>query len=177
MGNFCKAVVKLYPDKPLFVLGNGSGGLLATHMATVYKKEIKFAGLILPGCSFKRPGNSKFFAKVGDFALKMMPNRTGLFELTFLNVCKNKAVSNYLIKDPLIYHGKIYVGNLMQFMEVMEEIKEDHWAKYETPPLLIIQGECDKVADPQNAINFYEKTPTKDKELWYYKKLWNMFMF
>jgi hypothetical protein len=77
---------------------------------------------------------------LSDVALKLMPNRTGLFSLDFVNSSKNKAVTKYLQKDPLIYHDKVFVGNLMQFMKIMDEVEEKSWDKYLTPPIAIIQG-------------------------------------
>lgn len=60
-------------------------------------------------------------------------------------------------------------------MKYMDNVEESAWPKLNTPPIAIIQGECDKVSDPINTINFYEKIPTKDKEIWYFKNLWNCF--
>lgn len=121
----------------------------------------------------KKPANSKVLSAVSDFALKLMPNSAGIFALTFDNVCRNPATTTYLRNDPDVYHGKVCVGTLTQMMDVMEKNEDKTWSKLETCPLVIIQGQFDKVADPINSINFYEAIRTKDKEFWWYSNMWN----
>ena len=48
-------------------------------------------------------------------------------------------------------------------MKLMERNEQKNWNKIDTIPIVIVQGEYDKVADPINAINFYEKIKSKDK--------------
>lgn len=60
-------------------------------------------------------------------------------------------------------------------MEVMEKNEEKNWNKVDTPPIVIIQGQYDKAADPINSIRFYETIKSKDKELWWYPNMWNCF--
>lgn len=98
---------------------------------------------------------------ISDFALKLMPNSAGIFPLNFQNVCRNPTASNYLKNDPNMYHGKVCVGTLMQMMEIMDKNQEKHWQKVTTCPIVLIQGQYDKVADPINSINFFEAIKTK----------------
>lgn len=74
-----------------------------------------------------------------------------------------------------MYHGKVCVGTLMQMMEIMDKNQEKHWQKVTTCPIVLIQGQYDKVADPINSINFFEAIKTKEKELWWYPNMWNNF--
>jgi dipeptidyl aminopeptidase/acylaminoacyl peptidase len=42
---------------------------------------------------------------------------------------------------------------------------------------VIIQGELDRASDAINSIRFYEALPIKEKEMWYYRKMWHMFLY
>jgi hypothetical protein len=39
--------------------------------------------------SLKKPASSKVLSAVSDFALKIMPNKAGIFPLVFDTVCRN----------------------------------------------------------------------------------------
>lgn len=173
---FIEGIFKMYPGLPVFIMGHGAGGLLAL---TLYRefKDLKFAGLILGSVALKKPAHSKVLSTLSDFALKIMPNKTGIFALKYEDVTSNPNASEYLHKNPETYHDKVFVGSLMQLMTLMEKNEESKWNKIETGPIVIIQGEYDKVADPINSINFYESIKTKDKEYWWYPKMWNLFPF
>lgn len=58
-----------------------------------------------------------------------MPNRTGLFAFDFKNITRNPNASSMLIKDPLMYHDKVFVKTLMEMQEMMELIDEKYWPK------------------------------------------------
>ena len=85
----------------------------------LYKKEkLKISGLILLTPSLKRPKN--VLSSISGFALKLMPNTTGLFKLNFAQATRNPSVVDFLEKDPLVYHEKVMVGTLTQMSDFME---------------------------------------------------------
>lgn len=98
--------------------GQGVGSLLSIIISQEFK-NFKFAGMILISPSFKKPAQSKVLSAVSDFALKLMPNKAGIFHLVFENVVRNPTASEYLKNEPDIYHGKVFVGSLMQMMTMM----------------------------------------------------------
>ena len=167
--NFLDQIFKMYPEKPIFLLGQGFGGLLSIVLSK--QEKFKFAGIILLQPGLKKPGN-KVVNSISGFALKVMPNSTGLFKPIFANAARNPNVSEMLEKDPLIYHDKVVVGTLMQMSSIMEKNEESSWKKLVTPPVVIVQGQLDRASDPINAINFYEQIKTEDKELWWYPDMW-----
>lgn len=118
---------------------------------------------MLISTSFKKPSHSKVLSAVSDIALKMMPNKTGLFQPNYTMNVKNPNATQFLIKDKLVNHDKVMVGTLMQMMNFMKKNEESSWKKLETPPILIVQGQYDKGADPINSIRFFENIKTKDK--------------
>lgn len=116
--------------------------------------------MILAAPSLKKPGHSKVLAAVSDVAMKLMPSKTGLFLPDFSRTVKNPKASEYLAKDANANHEKVMVGTLMQLMSFMKKNDEDSWKKLVTPPVLIIQGQYDKVSDPINSIRFFESIKT-----------------
>ena len=55
--------------------------------------------------------------------------------------------------------------------DALTKIPEDLWDKIETPPVIVIQGECDKYGNGYNSYRFYNAIQSKDKEFWYYPKM------
>lgn len=131
--------------------------------------------MILASPSLKKPGHSKVLSTISDVALKLMPNKTGLFQPDYARLVKSVNASQFILKDKTVNHDKVMVGTLMQLMSFMKKNDEDSWKKLVTPPILIIQGQYDKVSDPINSIKFYESIQTKDKEMLWMPKMWNYF--
>lgn len=152
--NFVKKVSDLYPNLPFFYFGHGAGALMSITLAKE-KKEFKVSGLIVANPSLKKPESSKVLSAISGFALKVMPNRAGLFAFNFNNLSRNPNASSVMLKDPLMYHEKVFVGTLLEMQEMMELIDEKLWVKMQLPPLVIIQGELDRASDAINAINFF----------------------
>ncbi len=73
-------VYKLYPNVPIFLMGQGMGGLVSI----VLHKEGKFkiSGIILISPALKRPGG-KVMGALSGFALNLLPNKKGLFNINF----------------------------------------------------------------------------------------------
>lgn len=67
-------------------------------------KQFKFAGLMLASPSLKKPAANKVLGAVSDVALKLMPNKAGLFAMQFERSTKNPNGTKYLENDKLIYH-------------------------------------------------------------------------
>ena len=115
--NFLKEVFKLYPNVPVFLMGRGIGGLISL---TLHKTEqFKISGIVLMAPTLKRPTNS-LASSISNFALKLIPNFTGLFKINFAQATRNPSVVEFLEKDPLVYHEKVTVGSLTQMTEIME---------------------------------------------------------
>ena len=90
--NFIATIFKTYPNVPIFLMGHGLGCLLSIVYSQEFK-EFKFAGIILGSPALKKPAHSKVLSAISDFALKLMPNKAGIFPLVFENVCRNPTAS------------------------------------------------------------------------------------
>ena len=65
-----------------------------------------------------QPQSNKILATISQVALKIMPNRAGIFATDVLKASRNPAVSELLKNDPLMYHEKIYANTLMQMVKL-----------------------------------------------------------
>lgn len=83
-------------------MGHGVGSLIAI-IAFKEIKKVKIAGLIIGAPLLAQPQSNKFLATVSEVALKLIPNRTGIFATDPLKASKNPNVSEYIKTDPLIY--------------------------------------------------------------------------
>lgn len=91
--NFIKEVVNLYPNVPIFFIGRGMGGLVA--LATYGTGEFKVSGIVLMSPSLKKPTNS-LASSISNFALKLMPDSMGLFNINFAQGTRNPSVVEFL---------------------------------------------------------------------------------
>ena len=102
-------------------MGQSLGSLMCFIIGKEFK-EFNFSGLILLSPSMKKPSHNKMISAVSDFALKLMPNKTGIFEFKFENGSKNPTAAEFMKNDPLNYHGKVYSGTLSQVLGLMDMI-------------------------------------------------------
>lgn len=157
----------MYPEVPIFLMGHGIGSLLSV-IAFKEIKQIKFSGIVMGSPLLAQPKSNKFLATISEVALKLIPNRTGMFATDVLKASRNPTVSEFLKNDPLVYHEKIYANTLMQMVKLRNMNDPNDWNTLETPPLVVLQGQFDKIADPIIGIQFYESIKTKDKEFWWF---------
>lgn len=96
----------------------------------------------------KKPSSRKMpaaIAGLAGFALKLMPNRTELFKPDMDKATRNPNASSYLKNNPEIHNDKVYVGTLVQMSEIMEKNEEKNWKKLQLPPVVIIEGQFNKL--------------------------------
>lgn len=116
-------VKEIYKNIPLFVVGDGVGCLLIVNLLK-NKKQLPFRGIIFTGPSFGRPQRSKVLAKLSEFSLKIMPNRTGIFPLNYENFSRNPNAGKLLTESKLMYHDKVNVGSLIVLTSLAKDMNE-----------------------------------------------------
>lgn len=77
--------------------------------------------MVLCSPALKKPSNSKVLSAVSDVALKLMPNKAGLFQPNYERSVRNPKASEYLKQDKLVYNEQVKVGTLMQMMNLMKK--------------------------------------------------------
>lgn len=83
-------------------MGHGLGTLLIINI--IKESKIKVSGIIMISAALKRPTHNKVMSAISGFALKMMPNKAGLFEPNYSNMFKNPNASKFIIEDKNVYH-------------------------------------------------------------------------
>lgn len=77
----------------MFLFGHGTGALLSVHIASLKNKQFKLSGVLVSSLTLKKPSGNKLIAMFSNFAMKITPNKTGIFSLEYANQTKNKKAS------------------------------------------------------------------------------------
>ncbi len=55
---------------------------------------------------------------ISGVALKLMPDKTGVFKPDPTMATRNKTISDFIIKDPLLNHEKVFAGNIKAMIKL-----------------------------------------------------------
>lgn len=86
-----------------------------------------------------------------------------LRKLPLEKVSRDPAVVKRLAEDPLYYHGSVTAGWLAAALAALEKMKANVEAV--GLPFLIQHGSEDKLCDPADSQQFFEKAPSEDKTI------------
>jgi alpha-beta hydrolase superfamily lysophospholipase len=157
---FFERIQEWQADKPIFLLGHSMGGLIAAVYLLDHQAGLK--GAILSGPSVKKPdsisGITVFIAKI----LGTLMPRLGLVETVPEEVCRDPAVVQAYISDPLVYKGKTTARLAAEVLKAVKRISRE--AGKITLPILILQGGADLIVNPAGAQMLYDSVSSADKE-------------
>ena len=85
--------------------------------------EVK--GALFAAVVFKKPEMGAIADAFAGFALKVMPEKMGLFAPDYTKITRNKTNTKILQEDPLVLKDKIFAGNLQKMMGMIVSIKEE----------------------------------------------------
>ncbi len=155
--------------KPIFLLGHSMGGLIGAVYLLDHQAGLK--GAILSGPSVKKPdsisGITVFIAKI----LGTLMPRFGLVETAPEEVCRDPAVVQAYISDPLVYKGKTTARLAAEVLKAVQRISRE--AGKITLPILILQGGADLIVNPAGAQMLYDSISSADKEISTYSDLYH----
>lgn len=156
-----EALKKEYPNTPVFLLGEAMGGATALRAAKEYPT-------LTQGIISSAPGGDHF--KVVNNYLTVChrmfrgPNkRFGMGKELMAMGTPRQSLREAYEKDPLI-RLDLTPRELMDCQFLMYKTK-GLARKIKTQPVLIVQGEKDKMTKPKSAESIAEKLTTKDKKL------------
>jgi len=157
---------------PCFLLGHSMGGLISTQVvrkSSTEKKEQEtvwpWAGLVLsapaivPDPSVAKP----WMVAVAGFFSKVTP-QLPFEKLNAKWTSRDPVVVWNYEHDPLNYHGGVRARLGMGFLEAMTDAQR-HAGGGLSLPLLIIQGDMDKLVIPSGAQLLYDRSVSADKTL------------
>jgi len=99
-----------------------------------------------------------------------MPN-TGIIHLDAEGICRDPAVVEAYVNDPLVYTGKITARLGAEMLKTCQHVTES--AINIRLPIMIVQGGSDKLVDPGGAQLLYDSVSSEDKTIKIYERLYH----
>ncbi|MBD3414172.1 MAG: alpha/beta fold hydrolase [Candidatus Aminicenantes bacterium] len=170
---FLNIVKDRYPKKPVFLFGQGMGGILSTLYVIENKPDIR--GLILSAPALQLNGLiSPILQRFAMLLGRLIP-RWPLIEIKPSLVSKDPIVVQAYEKDPLVYHGKIYARTCLELIRASKKVNQQ--ANEIKPPVFIVHGREDLLFDHEGSSQFFQKLNSPDKFLQIYKGLSHYLLF
>jgi len=156
---------RIRPGKPVFLVGHSMGGLIGAVYLLDHQREL--TGAVLSGPAVKVPDKiTPTVTLVGKLLSALMP-RFGLLGLEAEGVCRDPAVVEAYISDPLVHKGKITARLAAEMLKAMRHISAQ--ASKITLPIIIVQGGADRLVDAAGARMLYDTVSSPDKEIRIYE--------
>jgi acylglycerol lipase len=157
---FIKKVREQEPDSELFILGHSMGGCIAAHY--LIKRNHDFTGAILSAPGFQIAAQIPTVKKVlGNALSHLIPTFSLSTDLNTNDLSHDNTEVEAYKNDPLV-HGQASSRWFTQFVDAGQfAIANAHYVQC---PVLIIQGDEDKIIAPSGAEEFYQNLTIEDKE-------------
>lgn len=156
---------RIQPGKPVFLMGHSMGGLIGATYLLDYQREL--TGAVLSGPAVKVPDQiTPTILLIGKMLSALVP-RFGLLGLEAEGVCRDPAVVEAYICDPLVHRGKITARLAAEMLKAMQRISAR--AGKITLPIMIVQGSADRLVDAAGARMLYDTVSSPEKEIRIYE--------
>lgn len=162
--SFVELVRRARPAGPLFIVAHSMGALIATLYA--FDHQDKLDGLALTGPAYNVENGAPpillaLSAVVSAIAPKLA---VGPFDNT--GISRDPAVVEASNNDPLVYHGKLRARLGREFLLASRSVLGR--APSLKLPVLVIQGEADRIINPDGARTVFPAFGSTDKTVKYY---------
>ena len=108
------------PGKPIFLVGHSMGGLISAVFLLDHQAEL--TGAVLSGAAVKVSDNiTPAILVVGKILSALMP-RFGLIGLDAKGVCRDPAVVQAYVSDPLVFKGKTTARLAAEMRKAMQYV-------------------------------------------------------
>jgi acylglycerol lipase len=146
-------------DRPIFLMGNSMGGLLAA-LWTISRRP-KIGGLILSGGLLAlADGLFPWLRYLSPVAAVLAPGlRVARIPLDWL--AHDRQVVESYRQDPLMFQGRFTVRVAVEILRAMKSLSKRAVSLSE--PLLILHGGLDRICDPAGCRVFFENAVSTDK--------------
>ncbi len=154
--------------RPAFLLGHSMGGTIAALSAVGGAPAVD--GLILSGAGLtldRTPAALRWVVLVLGRLLPRLP----LSKLNASDVSRDPEIVRSYEADPLVYRGRMRAGLVAAMIRAVARIQSG-MARV-SPPLLIMHGTADALADPAGSRQLYERAASTDKTLRLYDGLYH----
>ena len=149
------------PRKSVFLVGHSMGGLISAVYLLDHQAEL--TGAVLSGAAVKVPNNiTPVILYVGKVLSALMP-KFGLLGLDADGICRDPAVVQAYVSDPLVYTGKTTARLAAEMLKAMQYVSAE--ATRITLPIMMVHGSADRLVDPAGSQMLYEAVSSADKEI------------
>ena len=157
------------PEEQIFLVGHSMGGLISAAYLLEHQDEL--AGAVLSGPGIKVPDNiSNAVIFAGKILSVVMP-KAGIIQLDAEGICRDPAVVDAYVNDPLVYTGKITARLSVEMLKTIQHVTGS--AIKIRLPIMIVQGGSDKLVDPSGAQLLYDSVSSEDKTIKIYDGLYH----
>lgn len=159
-----------HPNTKLLMIGHSLGGTIATAYAGLH--QVKLAGLILSAPALKAGSSitkkDKLLARI---ASRLLPT-AGVASLDAKSISKDPGVVEAYLKDPLVYTGKISARLGFEIIQAIEKTIPPLMPGIMVPTL-IMQGDEDRLSNPEGSDILFQNISSTDKTLKRYPGLFH----
>lgn len=158
-----------YPKLPVFLVGHSMGGLIAACYLLDHQQD--FVGAVLSGSSVKVPDHiSPVTVTLGRILSRILP-KFGIIKLEADGICRDPAVVQNYLSDPLVCTGKITARLGAELFKATRRITAE--AENINLPMMIVHGGTDILVECDASRLFYEKIGSTEKALKIYPGLYH----
>ena len=155
---FLQLVAEREADRALYMYGHGLGGLIALEYAQHYPAALE--GVIASSPYLNGPPLPSLLGRATRLMSRLRPAFTLENSISPTALSRDTAVVKAYKNDPLV-HNRISARLGTEVATAIIRTMED--AAHFNLPLLIIQGDADKIATPESSQEFFEKVASTDK--------------
>lgn len=148
-----------FPDTPVFILGNGVGGTIATRFVEMIPNAVQ--GLALSGATLATQDSK--YKLLGLKALAAIAPSVPVMQVDAKAMSHDPNVVQALTSDPLVSQAGIPARTVAQEASAIHTLQEQFDRL--TLPLLVMHGVSDTVAPLFGSIALYDAAPSEKKEL------------
>lgn len=157
------------PEKPIFLVGHSMGGLISSAYLLEHQDEL--TGAVLSGPGIKVPDNISNAVIFAGKILSLVMPKAGIIQLDAEGICRDPAVVDAYVNDPLVYTGKITARLGAEMLKTIQHVTGS--ATKIRLPIMIVQGGRDKLVDPRGAQLLYDSVSSEDKTIKIYDGLYH----
>ncbi|MFT6288013.1 MAG: alpha-beta hydrolase superfamily lysophospholipase [Halieaceae bacterium] len=158
-----------YPQSPCFLVGHSLGGLIAVRH--LIERQDGFDGAALSAAALQvAVPPSKLLLIVTRLLAAVRPT-LGVMQLEATEISRDPDVVQRYVDDPMVHHGKISAGLVINLFKAMAEVEEG--SSRVSLPLLIMHGEKDVMTSPAGSVALHGALGSADKSLSLYPGLFH----
>ncbi|MEW6568759.1 MAG: lysophospholipase [Chloroflexota bacterium] len=158
-GSFLEFVSQQEPGLPLFAYGHSLGGLIVLDF--ILRSPAGLRGAVVSAPVLGPPGIPPLLLTLSRVLSRMLPSLTMSTGLDATGLSRDPAVVRAYREDPLV-HGKANARLGTELIETTEWV-QSHAADLRIP-LLVVQGELDRITRPSDTRRFVEHLTFSDTQ-------------